>query len=615
MNYYTLDAETFYGTKYTLKSLTYEQYIKNDDFLIHGVGLKLNSEPTQYIPIDSVVRILRAQTEPYTLVCHNALFDASILGWLYDIHPVAIHCTQAMSRALWNQRPATLKQLCISCFTTDETIRKGDELEDFKNKRVLTAEESVALGNYCINDVDITWACYKQMRNWFPVPDLMSMDMTIKMFTNPVLLLDDFRVARFRDECVELTEQAIEQSGLSRSLMASNPQFAQWILDQGMQFEQIDSPTPKNPANKKWPLAKDSQEFGLLKADNPQYGKIWKAHALVKSTIDISRSNRLLEHRNEKGQIAIPLNSFKAHTLRWGGTNKINPQNFKRGSELRKSLFAPPGYQIVVVDSSNIESRLVAWLAGCETILEIYKNNQDLYAIFASTLFGRPINKRDDPLERFIGKVLILGLSYGMGMKTLRSTLAQGALGGEPVYITEVEAKSYVNMYRKTYAEIPKLWEECTKMLYTMCSSTKTETFKCLKISQARIKLPTSLHLNYPDIRGDEVGNRYQFSYWNGKFRKDIWGGALTENIIQALARIIIRDNMNDIQYNILDNLSHTSRIALTVHDEVAIVVPNKDAEAVYHKSVEVMSQPPDWCNDGSLVLAAEGGWAVNYSK
>lgn len=287
---------------------------------------------------------------------------------------------------------------------------------------------------------------------------------------------------------------------------------------------------------------------------------------------------------------------------------------------------------IYVADSSNIEARMLAWVAGQDNLLEIFRNNGDVYSNFASILFGFPVNKHDHPLERFIGKVCVLGLGYGMGWRKFRDTLAAGALGGPPVYFSEVEAQNAVNTYRAANQAIVNFWREADAAIADMYLG-NTRQWGVLTIHKNCLVMPNGMALQYPGLRPvepSEDGTTFGgWEYWNGKFWTNIYGGKLVENIIQALSRIALFGQMLDI-----DDLfqEHDGRVALNVHDEVITVGPSfgakwvgKDAkgkdvwidsegaDTLFSDMLRIMRTPPEWAPD--LPLDSEGGFDFSYSK
>ena len=287
---------------------------------------------------------------------------------------------------------------------------------------------------------------------------------------------------------------------------------------------------------------------------------------------------------------------------------------------------------IYVADSSNIEARMLAWVAGEDRLLNIFRTGGDVYSDFASVLFGYPVNKNDHPLERFIGKVCVLGLGYGMGWRKFRDTLAAGALGGPPVYYTEEQAMNAVNTYRSMNAMIQGFWKQADQAIIDMYLG-NSRTWGVLAIHKNCLVLPNGMTLQYPGLRpvdpSEDGTSHGGWEYWNGKFWTKIYGGKLTENIIQALARIALFTQMLSINDTFVQ---HDGRVVLNVHDEVIAVGPSfgakllgKDAKGrdiwadtygadqLFHEMLSIMRTPPAWAPD--LPLDSEGGFAFEYSK
>jgi DNA polymerase len=539
------------------------------------------------------------------------MFDGAILSWHYGLRAGTYLCTQAMCRALWNQQSSSLDNLTKLCFPDDPTKRKGKEIMQFKDVWELGLHQRSVLMNYCINDVNLTYDCFMYMNRFFPSGELKLINMALRSFIHPPLVADVERMETYRVAKQQEVDEAIEASGLSATKLKSNKQFAEWILENGMEFEQIPSPTPKNPENMKWPLAKTDKEFLDLQAEHPEFAHVWKGRKLAASPGELRRVERLITHANLLNRkVAVPLNYCAAHTFRYGGTNKVNFQNFKRGSEIRYSLLAPDGYQVVVQDLSNIEARMLAWLAKEDKLLLAYANKEDVYSKFASTVFHQPINKEDHPTERFVGKTCILGLGYQTGELKLKHTLFLAGL-----IFTLRQCYDMKMLYRTQYAKIPALWRHAESMIFHMTrKDAEPIEWGPMVVEYQRIRMPNGLYLNFPGIRMgyDEAGRSTGHEYWNGKFWTNIYGGKLVENVIQCLSRILMAEAMLQIDEELC---IMGGQVALTVHDELVGVAPTERAEEANSRMAEILKVPPQWCNDGSLTLDTEGGYAQNYSK
>jgi DNA polymerase len=306
------------------------------------------------------------------------------------------------------------------------------------------------------------------------------------------------------------------------------------------------------------------------------------------------------------GYMPMPLNYYSAATGRYGGSEKLNVQNMVRGSALRRALCSPPGFMVAVADSSNIEARMLAWLAGQQELLDVFHAGGDVYSFFASKLYGFEVNKHDHPHERFVGKVCVLGLGYGQGWRRFQENMAAGMLGGPPTVLSDLEAQNIVSLYRATNYKIVMYWREADQAIIDMMMGNDRD-WGVLKITRNAIIMPNGMALQYPDLRQDDEGG---FEYHNGRFWTRLYGAKLVENITQALSRIVLFDQMLDINRHVVDN---DGRVVLNVHDEIIAIVPEDRAEEDFAKMIAIMKIPPVWCHD--LPLDAEGGTAKNYSK
>jgi len=636
MSFISLDFETFFRSKsdkksglksYSLKNLTYEQYMSDPQFLVQGVGIKIDNGTTYYVPehaVEAHLKVLFCEGNDHTLLAHNNMFDAAILNWVYKLSAKRYLCTMDMSRAIWPTLSASLDALTKRLFPDDESKWKGTELATVDGFRHLTDAQQHVLGGYCIQDVDIMFECFKAMYGFFPKAELDIIDITLKMFVEPKIIADRPRLEKYLPKLQAEKKTILDAVDIPKTILASGPKFARYIRETlCIPFEQVASPTKQNPDNMKWPLAKDSPEFLALQTNYPEHQALWTARIAATSSIEESRTQRLLDHSaptaiNSDSHIALPLRYYGAHTGRWSGTNKINAQNFKRGGEIRKSLTAPEGFKVGVADLSNIEGRVLAWFAGQEDKLIAFRDDRDIYNELATDIFGYPVNRKDpaQQTEGFVGKVSELGLGYNMGARTLRATFAKGVMGGDPLAISEEEAKRIVNIYRHKNYKIKASWKEADRIIAAMASKhTVPFQWGCLEIQPGRIKLPNGLYLVFPGLHYSESSenpNDHGFIYWNGKFNKSLYGGLLIENIIQALSRIIMAE-MILAANTFLEPLG--GRVCLTVHDEIVFIAPEENIDIAMDGVIKIMSQTPEWCSKGGLILAAEGGYDDNYSK
>jgi DNA polymerase len=316
--------------------------------------------------------------------------------------------------------------------------------------------------------------------------------------------------------------------------------------------------------------------------------------------IDIGKRN--------KGTLPVPLKYYGAHTGRWAGLDKVNFQNLpsrdKKKKTLKNAVIAPEGYVIINCDSSQIEARVLAWLAGQTDLVEAFAQGRDVYSEFATKVYETPISKEANPVERFVGKTCILGLGYGTGALKLQHTLKTQPPGAD---LTEIRCKEIVDLYRTENPSIPKLWTTCEFVLNDLCSWPDNKApyylsnHHAVRVYPGEIRLPNNLSITYPSLAIEEGG----LSYVSRKGKTKIWGGTVVENVVQALSRIVIGEQMI--------KLSTRYRPALTVHDAAVIIVPEDEVIDAVKFITEIMSIAPSWAV--GLPVACEAKYAYSYGN
>jgi DNA polymerase len=435
------------------------------------------------------------------------------------------------------------------------------------------------------------------------------------MYTIPTLTVDDaLLVERLEEIKQEKNELLAGLKGVLdvgseeevRAKLASNPQFAAILKE----FN-IPVPTKISPTTGKetYALAKNDEGFiELLEHADPVIQQLCSVRLGTKSTIEESRIERFIGiGARNGGKIPIPLKYYGAHTGRWAGSDSVNFQNLpsrdKRKKTLKNSIVAPPGHVVINCDSSQIEARVLAWLAGQDDVTEQFRKGEDVYSIFASKIYKKPITKAD-PVERFVGKTCILGLGYGTGAKKLQHTLKTQPPGAD---LPEEECKRIVDLYRESNHMVTDLWYECDSVLSHLSSwpsnlkSYAIGKHECVWATASGIRLPNELFIRYPDLRMSDK----KYLYKSRKGVTSIWGGAMVENIVQALARIIVGEQMLKIR--------ERYRPVLTVHDAAVIVAPKEELSEAIAFIVQVMSTPPEWAK--SLPVACEAKYGQSYGE
>lgn len=603
MSFITLDFETYYADDFSLSGMTTEEYIRDPRFEVIGVAVQVeDGEPVWFSGNREETRkwLMQFDWRESVMLAHNTMFDGAILHWHFGITPMGFLDTLSMARALHGvDAGGSLAKLAQRY----EIGEKGNEVVAAKGKARLdfTPEDLAQYGKYCCNDVRLTYDLLRIMIVDFPEDELRLIDMTLRMFTHPMLYLEEdalqARLDDLRAEKNELLGSLKEQLKCEteeevRENLASNPKFAKVL-----QSFDIEPPKKISPTTGKetWALAKKDEGFiALTEHEDTFIQHLCAVRLGTKSTLEEKRIERFMGiAKRNNGMMPIPLKYYGAHTGRWSGTDKVNLQNLpsrdKKKKALKKAIIPPDGYKVINSDSSQIEARVLAWLAGQEDVVKQFTNREDVYSLFASSVYNRTITKADE-VERFVGKTCILGLGYGTGALKLQHTLATA----QPVSVKleEDECKRIVGVYRDRNDRIIALWREADDMLSTMMNGNVKQPLPfgqhgCVKFDNGGVILPNGLRIRYPNLRRVEKDGKQQVVYDSRKGEVSIWGGSVVENVVQALARIIIGVQMIEI--------NKRYRVALTVHDAAVVVVPDDEVQEAVSYITGLMSVPPAW--------------------
>jgi len=618
MQLVTLDFETYYDVGFSLSGITTEEYIRDARFQVIGVGIKVDEGETYWVTGSHEVvqdSLNKIDWKNSALLCHNTQFDGAILAFRFGIIPGLYLDTLSMARATNGVEVGGSLAFLVEYYDlgvkgTEVVNAKGKRLEDFSET------ELSAYAGYCVNDVELTYKLFGVLAPKFPQSEIDLIDLTLRMYTEPLLEVDD---ALLQDRLIEVQ---LEKSELLQGLMvkleceteecvraklASNKQFAEILQELG-----VIVPTKISPATGKetYALAKGDQGFiDLCEHEDPFIQQLCTVRLGTKSTIEESRIERFIGigGRN-KGKLPIPLKYYGAHTGRWAGSDKVNFQNLpardKKKKALKNAIIPPEGHKVINADSSQIEARVLVWLAGQNDVVQWYKEERDVYCEFASTVYERPITKANKT-ERAVGKTCILGLGYGTGWAKLQQTLKMAA----GVELDERECKRLVSVYRNINSKVIDLWRECEEALRDIASWPQGKEpypigqHNALYATPQGIKLPNGLYIKYPGLTWDTSEAKSKFVYKSRRGFISIWGGSVVENVVQALARIIIGEQMLKI--------NEKYRPVLTVHDAVVNVIPEAEIDDAMKYIIGTMSTPPDWAT--GLPVACEAHFGDSY--
>ena len=587
MTIITLDFETFYDRGFSLSKITTEEYIRDDLFETIGVAVKVDDGETKWFSGP------KAQTKQWLdqfpwdeaiAVAHNAVFDMAILNWQFDIRPKRIVDTLSMLRAI--DGPDAGNSLAKAAERYGLGV-KGTEVVNALGKRRLdfTPEELARYGEYCINDTELTYELFQRIAVGFPAVEFKLIDLTIRMFTEPSLVLDKTVLTDHLADVQAKKEALMSKLNYEKAELMSNPKLAELL-----EFHGVIPPTKISPATGKetHAFAKNDEEFkALLEHENPQVQAIVAARLGVKSTLEETRTERFINIA-DRGTLPVPLRYYAAHTGRWGGDDKVNLQNLPRKSPLKKAMRAPEGYVFIDCDSSQIEARTLAWLAGQDDLVDAFDAGEDVYKIMASSIYGVPVDEVTDP-QRFVGKTTILGAGYGMGPAKFQAQLKTFG-----VTMELEECKRIIRVYRETYPMIPKLWRQTGDALEAMANN-QTAPIGLSGVLEVRgadgIKLPNGLSIKYPNMRYILREGKSEMVYDQKKGRAviptRIYGGKAVENICQALARIVIGEQMLMVARKL--------RVVMTVHDAVGAIAPEAEADKARDYVEACMRIRPKW--------------------
>lgn len=653
-----LDFETAWGraVKLGFSCQTNEEYVRDPRFKAWGLCWKDFGDPLPATWVRGKDLVKWAQGFDWSrtaIIAQNAQFDASILSWVYGVKPAFIFDTLSMGRALRGIEVGNSLKKLAEAF---ELAPKGEGLnssENYLDELPFHVEQELA--DYCRHDVYLCEEIFKRLNGMEPLPDgtyypkyplseLKLIDMTLKMYVNPMLELDREMLANAIEEERTTREELLARLGVDDAILSSNPKFAELLASIGCQVPYKKS---KTTGKQTLALAKNDALFqALLHSEREDVAALCEARLRVKSTTERTRAQRFLDIAH-RGALPVPLSYYGALSGRWTASkgSAINMQNLKRGSFLRKAIMAPEGYVVVAGDLSQIEPRVLGWLSDYEELLNIFRSGQDAYSMFGRQMFNIPdLTKESHPDLRQSAKSALLGCGYGLGWASFASQLLVGFLGAPPVRydmafakklgvtkeyvekflewednVTKLEAiphtcttkellihaaasKKIIDIYRSTAYPVVAFWEMCANLIERSLYGGEEFRYKCLIFRKEEIELPNGMKLLYPNLRvkKDERG-RAQYVY--GDDETKLYAGKITNNVTQALARIVMTDGMI--------RISKRYPVVGTVHDESWEIVPEQEAAEAKDWVLAQMTMEPKYMP--GIPLNAEVGYHRRY--
>lgn len=661
----TIDFETRWSTKfaywcetpYTLSKLTTEEYIRSP--LFHAFGACVHEygsadETVWYSHKELSLLFSQIPWHETAVLAHNSMFDVSILTMIYGAKPCFVFDSLSMARALRGAEGGnSLAQLAQDYGLPP----KGHAVHSTDGLYYITPQIETELAVYCAHDVYLCEQVFSKLLyrtdpqgnigGQFPTKELRLIDMTCRMYTDPVLELDSGMLQTALGEEKTKLIKALELAQTDEAELASNDQFAEVLRRLGAEPPTKISKATGKPA---YAFAKNDALFqAMVNGDDENVALVCEARLKVKSTLERTRAQRFIDIAG-RGTLPVPLSYYGAATGRWAAAKgaNLNLQNMKRGSFLRKAIMAPHGYVLAVVDLSQIEPRVLAWLSDYDGLLDIFRGGSDPYAAFGAPMFGIPgMTKDTHPVQRQSAKSALLGAGYQLGWASFAAQLLVGFLGADPKRYSKHEArqlgvtsqdvarflswdeniakmneiphtcseeellihclaaKAIIDKYREAAYPVVGFWELLGSLIERSLVGGEEYNHKdVLLFRKEEIVMANGMSLRYPGIEAvlDKKG-RPQYSFMNGKKRQKLYPGRVCNNVTQGTARILMSDGLLrvDKQYRVLG----------TVHDEGISLVPEDEAQEGYKWALSQMVVVPKWMP--RIPLAADGGVHRRY--
>jgi len=637
-----LDFETYFDKDYALPKMSTVEYVADPRFQFTGLSVKvLDGSHTKFFGGSEVGLAIRLLQKAYgkclhncTLIVTNAKFDVLILLEKFGITPPFVIDVQDLGRYYDARMSQKVKDLA----KTFNLPAKGDT-DRFKGLHWGDMDYPMRkeLKEYANRDADIEVDLFRillpEIDN--PMFELKLARHTLKMYLNPIVVLDAKKANDLADKMDTEVANILKAVGCTPKELRGEQSFIRLLRAALPDGEDI----PFKKGKKKMILAlakNDDACKELLNHPVEAVVNLIQARLGVKSwPLHINRVRRLVAQSSVcNGKLRVPLKYYAGHTGRWGGEEKINPQNFggkgrgkainKLIGQVRECLTAPVNYSFLIADSAQIEARVLAWLAEQNDLTQGFANGEDIYSEFASVLFGSKVYKpkSDDnspeakivSIQRGFGKDAILGAGYGMGKDTFFERCMQND-DLRPLFNSGQYDKPFIkrliDTYRAKYTKIPELWgsvERAFKHVIKYSDECTAGHNDCLNFSDSgngtvAITLPSGRRLLYHDAHLNKDGS---IRYRGGNQKFDLWGGSIIENVVQSISRDLLGTWILETEVNHIP-------VVLHCHDEIVGCVSDEKVESCSKTIKEIMTTSPMWGQD--LPLATEVCIAKEYKK
>lgn len=637
-----IDIETF--SSVDLKKNGAYAYSEAPDFDILLIGYKFSDED-KVKQIDLTddpeelenLRFWDALTDPEVVkTAYNANFERTCLARYTGeaMPPEQWRCTMILAVQLGLPRSLAAVGPALGLTEEEQKKKTGAALIQYfckpckptrtngqrtKNTRLNAPEKWELFKEYNIQDVVTEQIILKRLRDFRPdqsEQDLWTLDQEI----NDRGVLLDIPMARSivefdTERSADLLAEAQQITGLKNP--NSLAQLKPWLADNGLATDT---------------LRKD--DVAAMLADPSLHANVRRVLEIRQtlSKTSVKKYQTMLNIAGEDDRARGIMQFYGGHTGRWAGRS-LQPQNLARNtmpddeldvarefvkmgdfeslemifgepaeifSQLVRTAFIPsPGNRFVVSDFSAIEARVIAWIAGEEWRLDVFRNDGDIYCESASRIYHVPVVKHGINGElRQRGKVAELALGYGGSVGAMKQMDTTGS-------VPEEEMQGIVTQWRAESPKIVRMWRDCQDAAVSVIRGSQPKrVLRSLQGTEFYVKLvdgtpvlfiqlPSGRPIAYwdPKVMDTEMGPRITYMTQNQTTRKwercETYGGKLTENIVQSVARDCLAEKMKQLTgqgYNIVFH----------VHDEMILDVPREDKQAA--KLVDkIMAEPIEW--------------------
>ena len=618
MKLLSLDFETYFAPDYSLsnKGMSIEKYVRDPRFETIAVTTYDGEIRHRAIGAEVGPLLQSFDWDDIYAVSHNFAFDGFILKERYGILPHFAACTQRLLHVLHlvgDIGGASLAKVSDYAIANGIPIQpKGTVVHDMKGRSLssLSPSEVETYLDYCQTDTDNTYAIFNWLAPRLSKTVLQSMSATLLCSVNARFIVDQEAAQKHRDAVQKENERLLKEANVDVFLVRSDDRLAAALEDLG-----VDPPSKLNAKGlRKHAFAKTDKNFtDLLEHEDQAVQALVAARLGNKTTIAVSRAQAFVDVV-DRGPLPFAVNFWGAHTGRLsagGVSNSYNFTNLPRNGILKRAIQAPKGFVVISADSTAIELRVAMALANQTDALIALREGRDLYSDFGSELFGKPVSKKT-PIERFIAKQICLSAQYGVGPDKMQKQSTIQARG-QGITLPDISWVDAIKAYKTKYSQIPTQWRRLDGVLKAMMrgESVEVDAMGLLSMEGNTIIRPNGAKLIYDGLSADKGDRGVEYTYRRFKNRhwewKHIYAAALLENISQALATDIIYWQWLQINARARKEFGYKFDIvAAQVYDEIVVIAPEKDGEAVRELQLHTMQQVPQWAS--SIPIAAEIG-------